>query len=308
MTAQNEFLINTWNHGENPNSGADNFKYLRNGLSLAGQTVGVSPTLFHNANIVNVLVENFNLATAQNLVNAQKNSGLRLVIVATELLTGDSFNDIGSDQSTTPYADLEYWQERYTAFAMLAECAEAIWLMSEYQRPGYEKNFPNTRIVTLPMCFDPIEAAESKSFTAPKLYEAFFMGSHTSIRSELLDELKNQVQLYTPKNVPAFMVGSVVKSAQVCLHLHLKIGWPFTSMMRHHVLLTNGAYIISEESELPGELDKFVEIVPRENLVDAVKSRVSDKTIELKAQERQRQYAANGDIGVEFRALVDATF
>lgn len=306
MAAQNAFLINTWNHGGNPNSGADNFRYLRNGLALAGQTVGISPTLFHNANLINVLVENFNVETAEKLIEVQKNSGLRLVLVATELLTDSGFNDVGIDQSETPYGDVSYWQERYTSFTMLAEVAEAIWLMSEYQRPGYEKSFPNTPILTLPMCFDPIEAAGGTTFTAPKLYEALFLGSHTSLRKELLSELKDRVQLYTPHDVPAFMVNSVTQSAQVCLHLHLKAGWPFTSMMRHHVMLTNGAYVISEKSDLPGELDAFVEIVPRNSFVDVVEQRISDPTIVDKAKEMQRQYAANGDLGEEFRVLLEA--
>ncbi|MEX2614773.1 MAG: hypothetical protein WD767_01640 [Alphaproteobacteria bacterium] len=306
MAAQNSFLINSWNHGRNPNSATDVFRYLRNGLSLAGQTVGVSPTLFHNADLVNILVENFNIKTAENIISIKKNAGIRFVLVATELLTGSSFNDVGSDQSNTTYADLNYWQERYTAFAMLAEYAEAIWLMSEYQRPGYAKNFPNTQILTLPMCFDSIEAANGGTFRAPKLYDAVFMGTHTSIRIEMLEELKKRVQLYTPHNVPPFMVSSVIQSAQVFLHLHLKEGWPFTSMMRHHVALTYGAYVISEKSELPGELDGFVEIVPRGSFADVVQERVLDKSIVPRAREMQRQYAAKGDLGAEFRVLVDA--
>lgn len=308
MSHKIDFLINTWNHGTNPNSGADIFRYLCNGLSLAGMNSGVSPALFHNANLVNILVENFNIETAKNLVEAHHDSGVRFIIVATELLTGDSFNDIGSKISSPRYSNLEYWRERYDSFAMLAEVAEAIWLMCEYQKSGYERNFPNTPILTIPMCFDPIEATASASFTPPKLYEAMFMGTHTSIRTELMDELKNNVHLYTPNDVPAFMVGSVVKSAQICLHLHLKSGWPITSIMRQHVLLTHGAYIISEKSDHPGELDDFVEVVSRDSYVDAVRARILDKTIVSKAIEMQRQYAANGDMGEEFRRLLEATF
>jgi len=306
MAVQSAYLINTWNHGKNPNSASDIFQYLRNGLSLAGQVVGVSPTLFHNADLINVLLENFNVKTAENIIATHKNSGIRYVLVATELLTSESFNDVGSDQSNTPYADSNYWRERYTAFEMLAEYAEAIWLMSEYQRPGYEKKFPKTKILTLPMCFDSIEAAIGGVFRAPKLYEAVFLGSHTSIRIEMLAALKNRVQLYTPHNVPSFMMSSVIQSAQVILHLHLKDGWPFTSMMRHHVALTYGGYVISEKSELPGELDAFVEIVPRNSFVDVVAERILDKTIVSRAKEKQQKYAAKGDMGAEFKALVDA--
>jgi hypothetical protein len=308
MAAQNSFLINTWNHGTNPIGATDHFKYIRNGLSLAGVGVSVTTSLVQSANTVNIFVEHFSLEIAEQLAKAQKESGLRLVLVASELLTGDSFNNVGSDQSDTTYSDLSYWRERYDAFTMLAEGADAIWLMSEYQRPGYEKNFPNKRIVTLPMCFDPIEAAISETYRAPKLYQAVFLGSHTTIREELLGELNKHIQVYTPKDVPEFAVSSLLKSAQVSLHLHLKIGWPFTSMMRHHVLLSNGAYVISEESELPGELDNFVEIVPRDSFVDIVKTRLLDDTITAKAKEMQQQYAAKGDLGQEFRAVVEATY
>jgi hypothetical protein len=306
MAAQNEFLINTWNHGKNPTSAIDMFRYLRNGIALAGRSVGVSPTLFHNAKLTNVLVEHFTIEIAENILRIQKESGLRFVLVASELVTGDTFNNIGIDHSDTPYADSKYWQNRYNAFAMLVEGADAIWLVSEYQRPGYEQNFPNATILTVPMCFDPIEAAISETFKAPKLYEALFMGSKTTIREELLDALEESVQLYTPHDVPAFMVNSVMQSAQVCLHLHLKNDWPFTSPMRHHIMLTNRAYVISEKSELPGELDDFVEIVPRESLVDVVAERVQDKTIIEKGIEMQRQYADRANLGNEFEIILDA--
>ena len=309
MGTQNSFIINSWNHGGNPNNAIDGFRYLRNGLSLAGHEVGISPSLFNTSNIINIFMEYFDLPTAQKLVAAQKKAGLRFVVVATELLTENSFNNVGQDHSETPYSDLGYWQERFDAFKMVAEVAEAIWLMSDYQRPQFEKQFPNKKILTLPMCFDPIYSAENNLFRSPKLYEAVFMGSRTTIRDELIDALKkSNVRLYDPLDVPAFMVGSVVKSALVSLHLHLKTGWPFTSMMRHHVLLSCGSYVISEKSDLPGELDEFVEIVPRNTFVDSVRERILDKTIGSKAEEMQRKYAANGDLGKGFQALVEKSF
>ena len=73
MAPQNNFLINTWNHGENPYAAADMFRYLRNGLALAGQSVGVSPTLFHNANLINVMVEQFSVEEFQDFEIIYKN-------------------------------------------------------------------------------------------------------------------------------------------------------------------------------------------------------------------------------------------
>lgn len=308
MNVRDTFLINTWNHGNNPFAAMDFFKYFRNGLALAGINVSVTSSLVHGPNTVNIFVEFFSLETARNLMKSHKESGLRFILVATELIVGDSFNDIGSDQSNTRYSDVSYWQERYDAFTILAEGADAIWIMSEYQRPEYEAKFPDKKIITVPICFDPIEAAISETYNAPKLYQAIFIGSHTTIRNEMLEELNKHIQVYSPKNVPEFVVGSLIKSAIICLHLHLKKGSPFTSVMRHHVLLTNGAYVISEKSELPGELDNFIEVIPREAFVDVVRVRALDGTLADKAKHMQQQYAANADLGQEFRAVIEATF
>ena len=294
MAAPNIFMVNTHNFTQNL---VEYFKYLRNGFALSGQKTGLFPEFYSGDRMINVMLEACSLEIAKELAQVHKKTGLRLVLVATEVVTGGTFNSIGNDVANSHYGDQAYWQERFDAFSILTEIAEAIWLVSEYQRSGYEEAFPNQRILTLPICFDPIESTTGDTFVAPKIYQALFLGTITNVRKEILTELEKHIEVCKPENFYSFNVRSCIKASRVCLHLNLQQDWPYTSVMRHHVLLTCGSYVISEKSYLPGELDDFVEVVPRETFVETVNARISDQDLVSKSKEIQRRYAANGDIG-----------
>jgi len=301
------FYVNIWNHGPNPLGAINYFKYIRNGLVQAEQSVCLAAELNPDREGVNILLEKFTPDLAEALVASHHDRGLRYIVLATELLAGGTFNGVGQDASTANCTNRSYLQERYDAFCKVAEVADAIWIVSEHQRPGYEQRFPNHRILTMPMCFDPIEAGHEREICPPKIYEALFLGSATQIRKDLLEVLGQRVAVFHPHQLHAFAVPSVVRSSRVCLHLNLKHGWPYTSIMRHHVLLTYGGYIVAEESSEPGELDEFVEIVPRSEYVDTVARRVRDPGLPDRTADARQRYERARPMGPAFRKLVDAS-
>ena len=92
----------------------DNMLLLKYGLESLGHQVdfehGFAP------GYTNIIMENFTYDTLEEMKEAVSTKDTRFIIVATEFLTGDTFNDFGTCIAGTDvpmYENLAYWKKRY---------------------------------------------------------------------------------------------------------------------------------------------------------------------------------------------------
>lgn len=300
-----KFYVSYFNHNDFIGCG-DHLLYLRNGLSLAGYSAVLTKDLVVDRGCINVVLEFFSPAQAAALVRAHREQGLRFVLVVSEVATGRTFNDFGTGPAASLYGDRSYWQRRFECFMQVAQFAEAIWCLSDYQLQSYREILPGRRVETLPLCFDAIDAGAESGLAPDKDVRVVFFGSLTPFRKALLASFP--VPVYVAKQLPRPVLGDVIRRSRIALHLGLLEGWPYTSNMRHHVLLCRGAYVLSEASQLPGELDPYVDICPRGALAERVKELLARSDLTELALQAQGRYAAERPIGDAMARLIARSF
>lgn len=296
-----KFFLPYFNHREF-NGCVEHLSYLRNALAQAGYSAALTRDLLLAPEAVNILLECFNPEQAAEIVKAHRELGLRLVVVASEVVTGGTLNDFNLGPGFAHYSNRAYWQQRFNCFLEVARCAEAIWCLSDHQLDGYRRILPEKRIETIPLCFDAVDAQAESSLAPSKDIGVLFFGSLTPYRMEMIKSMP--ICVYVAHNLPKPVLSDFIRRSRVCLHLHLAGGWPYSSNMRHHALLARQAYVLSESSPLAGELDPYLDICPRSGLADRTRELLERSDLPELAAQAQARYAAERPIGPAIAALV----
>jgi len=96
-------------------TGAGHFlTYCYEGLHSTGMPVDYSMDYVAAPNTLNILVEGFKVETAKRIQERRAQLGGDHIIIATEFLTGETFNLVG-DTTDSHYDDKAWWQERFDA-------------------------------------------------------------------------------------------------------------------------------------------------------------------------------------------------
>lgn len=300
-----KFFVSYFNHNDFIGCG-DHITYLRNALNEAGYSAVMTKELVIDKDSINIVLEFFNPGQARQLARLHRHHGLRFALVVSEIATGRSFNDFGPGPATTHYGDRAYWQTRFDSFMRVAPFAEAIWCVSKHQLDAYRQLLPGKRVEILPLCFDPIDAECGSRLAPTREVSLIFFGTVTPYRQAILDALP--VHTYVAKQLPRPVLMDAIRRSRIALHLSLFKEWPYTSPMRHHVLLCRGAYVLSEASNLPGELDPFIDVCPRIALADRVKELLERSDLADLAAQAKARYAAERPAGPAFSALIALSF
>lgn len=98
------------NHGSSPVKLEDYFEYLSHVFSAADYEIRFSEGVVPGA--LNVLIESFEARHVQALVDAKKTPGTKFVLIATEVISGDSFNQFAdsSGSATRKVARYSSWR------------------------------------------------------------------------------------------------------------------------------------------------------------------------------------------------------
>ncbi|MCR9254934.1 MAG: hypothetical protein NXI16_02430 [Alphaproteobacteria bacterium] len=284
-------------------TGAGHFiTYCYEGLHSTGMPVDYSIDYVARPNALNIIVDSFDTPYAQDVVARRVRSGGQHILVATEFLTGDTFNDIG-ERTDSYYDDKEWWRERFERFHMIASTAQAIWVSTDHQIDAYRAAYPGIPILRLPFCFSS-QWNHRLSRVPDKLYDVFFTGAATDRRKRILGGIASRARVYNPPGMYDSLYVQIGSQARIGLHLKLKDGWPYTSPMRHLSLLHCDTYIISEKCDLPGELDPFIEVVAEEDLADVVVERLRDPDLPQKTRRQRAAFMKSGNIKLAFADLL----
>ena len=263
------FGVSFGNHGNGIHV-EDVVLYLRNALLTAGEDAYLLPGLLTQG--VNVLLENFTREQVWQIKQLRKAGRTRLVVVVSEFTDGRRFNPhITSGDGH--YVDAAYWTSRFENFLEVAVEADAIWSLSDYALPEYRALFPDKPVLSFPIGFDPLLPYRPPPPSESKDIDLLFTGSLTPHRLAIVERLKQHFFVLTaPVTTLAASRVDFVRRAKVSLHLNLLQDAIYSSVMRHHFLVMNGAAVISERARTVGPVDEFLTQFDGPDFVDCVSS------------------------------------
>jgi hypothetical protein len=274
--------IVTGNHGDSPVHMEDIIRYLICGFESLGLLVNINRHISFNE--TNVIIECFNEHIVDVITSAM-NRGTQFIIIATEHITGTTFNEFNIEGSSH-YEDRPYWNLRYQTFRQLADKCLAIWCLSESTYKNYEELY-GRRVSTMPFGYVDGYARVVQRPDRLKDIDILFTGSNTQRRSRILDEFRAlgcSVRQFLP-SLPSFIRENVVSRAKISLAMPQSDDWIYQSDIRTYYHLVNRSFIALESLERASPLDQYSEIISKEQYVgqalEIIRSGAYSKTADL---------------------------
>jgi len=244
----------------------DKAMLVKFGLQEIGKYAIVSDLILDDH--INVFFEGFEESFIEALNKDHPRA--RTVIIATEWITGGTFNNFKA-QSQSTYDQKDRWQKRFDGFLHLAGRTEAVWCLSPVQLTQYRS------LVKVPVSYLPHAYVASYCETdlipdADRPIDFLFSGTMTAHRRTVLEALQAlgyKVVFFAP-NTPAYLRFEMYKLAKVTLGLRTSEDWQYPSVSRIHYCLSHLRPHIVEEHPEQSDLDAFTTIAPRDGLIDAL--------------------------------------
>ncbi|WP_128001487.1 hypothetical protein [Piscinibacter defluvii] len=257
--------IYTGNHG-NSIGITDLVGLLRNGL----RDCGLDPVVSHELmpGHCNILIEHFVEEAHLRHVLESKTPGTRYILVATELLTGGTFNH-GLVQQHWHYGNHDYWKLRYDGFMVAARLSEAIWVLGETAIAPYQAALPDKPVRFLPHGWVSGSDLVQHRPEAEKDIDFYFSGTMTEYRRGILAELGRQHKvIYSAQSTPDYLRLDQLARTKVCLSIPLSPENTLPSISRMHFHLQNRNFLVHQAHADRCRLDPYVMHAPAEEFVE----------------------------------------
>jgi hypothetical protein len=254
-------------HNHNHHSGiTDMVTMLRNGGLDSGFDTVVSDRI--EPGHCNILIEHFLDVDWAKHLRALKRPGTRYVVICTEILSGDSFN-----QDLVPtgghYGNNPYWSARYRGFVEVAAVADELWVLSRAAVADYQRAFPDKTVRWLRHGWvSDMEIVRHRPEDRKDI-DFFFSGSITPDRTAILQRLGSRYRVaHSPQGGPDYLRRDLLARAKVCLAMPLSARNTSPSVSRLHFHLQNANFVVQQAYREPCELDPFVIHAPAEDFAD----------------------------------------
>jgi hypothetical protein len=235
----------------------------------------------------NLLVEGFGRTFTSHVESLAGRA--RFVILATELVTGNTFNafdrthrnlalerirrrlerirtkrarrvgDGSRPPPTRPPHSTEF-QLRYRNFVKLSRLADAIWCLSEHQIEPYRMATGGGNVLHLEFGFVEGMPTIAHRSNAEKDIDFLFTGSVTPYRSRILEALSRRgfrVVTIGP-TTPGFIRNEFIARSRICLNLRQSEGWEYPSVNRFHYHLMHHSLLVTERTRFACEVSDYV--------------------------------------------------
>lgn len=313
----------------------DYFRMLAGGLRANGHRVAFSAEPV--AGRLNILIENFEERHVEAIRAAARESATRIVIIATEFLTGSTFNEFktskrpapgaralrvlraltppaifhrlplgGKSALDDPYAHVANWQRRYENFMQVAPLAAGIWCASEYVVPGYREATGHPNVDH--MHYGHVEGGTRIDWLPDEERDIdfFFSGTITPYREGLLTRLEDagyrvvRCGMFTPN----YIRDNIVSRSRVCLNLKQNADWPYASTSRFQYHLENRSLLLTEATRFSCELSQYVEAAPSEEFFEACLSMLAAGRFAERGREAHERFRAGTSFAAEMNRLL----
>lgn len=279
------------NHAANGLAIVDTLMLIKHGLEELGHQAHLERNICPGH--INIVTEFFTYDFLAHYEKSLDTPGTQFIIVATEYLTGETFNNFDNlkiEQFSTlnsHYDNLTYWKKRFTTFEIAAKHAVAIWHLSEHQVANYQNRFGKNKVAYLPHAYIASLEHENTVDLKDKDVDVIFTGTATPYRMNILNGLANKglevkvLEVMTPEYVRA----SWVSRSKVAINLRQHADWKYPSNSRYYYHLMNHSMLVSEKCEFDCDLSNYVAEVEADSFIDYVIDLIKSHTYQARAIE-----------------------
>lgn len=245
---------------------ADTLLLIQKLFELAGLRADFEQK-FSSGNL-NVVLEGFNDKFTLEAERAMQVKGSRLIIVATEFLTGTTFNDFNAESDNSHYSKGEYWSHRFNNFLKLEKYSEAVWHLSESEVSPFRRLLGHDRVFYLPHFWVPGLSRVEHLSDREKDIDFLFTGTETNYRLAILDILKQKGYRVEHALTAAFHREDLLARTKISLNIRQNAEWQYPSPSRFFYHLINSSLLITEKCSSEADIQEHVLTAPEGKLIE----------------------------------------
>ncbi|WP_067217234.1 hypothetical protein [Marinomonas gallaica] len=276
---------NHWNFGINI---GDTLLLVKYALETCGLFADIEKE--PSPNHINILMENFNEEYIAKMSNIYKEGG-RFIIIGTEFLTKNTFNNFEFEGDSSYYFDESYWSNRFNYFIKATEFAQAVWHFSDIAAKDYEK------LLDVPVFYFPhhyLQAFKQVQHRCDqdKDIDFLFTGAKTDYRLNILHQLSAKgykVEVMHALTAP-FHRNDLIARSKIALNLKQFEQWPYPSQSRFFYHIINESLLITEATEVEADIQPYV-LTAQGNFIEYCQYQLEKGHFNERAQENTRRFA-----------------
>ncbi len=250
------------NHGNFGLHVGDYFIYLKYALESVGHRADIEYAFAPG--YMNIMLECFNDMVTEK-IESSWTAGTGLIVIATEFLTGMTFNDIYlEDNASRLQSDHnqrhDVWQMRYNNFVSLLPRMTAVWHVAEQQQIVYQEAFPTTLVDYMPHGYIEQFATVKNRTDLHKDIDVLFTGTMTSYRKNILQSLSDaglQVMSSILFTAP-FHREDLVARSKLVLNIKQHPDWKHESVTRLYYHISNDSLLMTDRCRHQSDLFPYV--------------------------------------------------
>lgn len=309
-----EFKLVYGNHGRNPFHIMDVLLLVRFSLEALGHKADLEEQIIPGK--TNILIECFTAEYAAAMQETKQVTGTEYIIIATEFLTGQTFNDFHADSEQAPpsqisshYDNDNYWRKRFGAFSSIQPEARALWHLGDNQVEPFRTATQHPRVHYLPHGYIEGFARVRHKAKEHKDIDAIFTGHLTDHRCQLITELKRQginALATQPLNFP--QREDLVARSKIALNLKQNASWRYPSNSRYHYHLSNGSFLVSEHCAEACDLSPYVKVAAAGQLAEICHDILAAGNWQSQARQHKERFMTERPMTRLMQDLLDTTY
>ncbi len=309
-----EFKLVYGNHNDDAVHMYDTLMLVKHGLASAGHKVDLSRYMVPGK--INIIIEYFSYDFIEAAKSVAASSGTEFILIATEFITGDTFNLFepvsGEDQFICEhYNNLGSWKKRYLTFIKMYEMSRAVWHLSENQVSPYREKLRNDNIFYLPHGYlEGLSAVEVRPWHYRDI-DIIFTGTLTPYRKSILDELAlTGITIDSiPVSTPPYIRDDMVARSKLAINIKQNKNWKYPSNSRFYYHLVNASPLLSELTEYECDLSHYIMHADSINFLESCMELLErGEGLIDEYRERQREFRHDLPMKELAEALIDRTF
>lgn len=297
------------NHANFGNGIHDTMQLLKYGFEESGHELHFEQNVCPGC--TNIIVELFTYDFLQRCIDASKTPGTRFVIIATEFITGKTFNDFKTVDNTNNlvsvnhYEKRDYWLKRYTTFIKATELACSVWHLNKIASEKFKKELSRD-VLYMPHCYVS-KLANICTFEKKQDIDFLFTGTLTAFRESILTSLLDSGYKckFLDSSTPPLQRLSWVERSKIALNLKQNSEWKYSSNSRYYYHLCNDSLMISHKCEIDCDLSIFITEVEETKFLERCKEFISnDRHVSLRKAQTEKFNDEKPNEGY-FKVLID---
>jgi hypothetical protein len=306
-----EFKLVYGNHGKDPFHIMDTLLLVKLSLEALGHKADLEAQMTPGK--TNILLECFTYDFVEAMKEVARTPGTEFIIIATEFVTGDTFNDfshVDEEPALDSHYDIpQYWRKRFRTFLLAQEKARAIWHLADSQVDPFRQATGHPRVAYLPHGYVEGFARVRHKPAEHKDIDAIFTGTLTRHRHTLIRELEQRgIRAVATKPVNFVQREDLVARAKIGLNIRQTGRWRYPSNSRYHFHLSNDSLLISEQCEVKCDLSPYIIEADTGRFADCCAEWLTDNAWASEARIRREQFMSGMPMPELMARLLDATY